>query len=272
MKAIIEAGGTKCKWGFVDSDTYTIETKGFNPNCSSLNELMGIASCVKGKIYKEIDSIIYFGAGCSNDKNKKCINDILASTFGCTDIQIFTDLEGAAIAIFGDEPGIAAILGTGTSAGYYNGKHIERQAPSLGFILGDEGSGAYLGKRLIAKIIRNELEPTICNSFFEFAQNTPSGLIKSVYSASPANGYLASFVPFISKNISNVQMRDLVKESFILFHQKHIEPLCMDISTIGFVGGIAFQFNEILQSVYTEKGIKAIVKKEAFDELMKRLK
>mgnify|MGYP003296930518 FL=1 len=268
MKLLVEAGGTKCKWGLASNGETVIETSGFNPNCSSIDNLQELAITVKMQIGYNIDSILYFGAGCSNSKSKTEIADTLSSIFKCSKVNVHTDLEGSAIALFGKESGISAILGTGASAGFFNGNEIVKQSPSLGYLLGDEGRGAYLGKTLIAKILRNEMSTDLCNNFLSKYNITPSDLIKSVYSSSPTNGYLASYVPFISHNIDNKQMSNLVEESFQLFHEKHIEPIANLSNKIGFVGGIAFQFSDILRKIYADKGFEIRILKDAFGELM----
>lgn len=266
MKLLVEAGGTKCKWGIIGDNNDIIETTGFNPNCSSIDNLYTIANDVKAHIGENVESVLYFGAGCSNRKSE--IANVIINVFNCPKVNIHTDLEGAAIALFGKESGISAIIGTGSAAGFFNGTAIEQQAPSLGYLLGDEGSGAYLGKTLIAKILRNEMSTDLCNNFLSKYNITPSDLIKSVYSSSPTNGYLASYVPFISHNIDNKQMSNLVEESFLLFHEKHIEPIANLSNKIGFVGGIAFQFSDILRKIYADKGFEIRILKDAFGELM----
>ena len=134
MKIIVEAGGTKCKWGLIDNQIRTVETIGFNPNCGHPDGLLGIAQAVAEVAKNEPDSVLYFGAGCGNQQNQELVRSTLKKVFTNAEIKVCSDLEGAAIALFGDKSGIAAILGTGAAAGYYNGKVIERQAPSLGYL------------------------------------------------------------------------------------------------------------------------------------------
>lgn len=267
MKIIVEAGGTKCKWGVIGSILQTIETQGFNPNSSDVGTLTAMAKSVSAKTTENVGSIFYFGAGCSNIANKKAVGDALTAVFKCNDVQVFTDLEGAAIALFGNQPGIAAILGTGAAAGYYNGKSIERQAPSLGYLLGDEGSGAYIGKTLIAKALRNEFSEDLNKKFFDSAKTTPAELIKNIYSTHPTNSYLASFVAFASANISEPEIAALVNDAFALFHSKHIEPLKLNNLPIGFVGGIAWQFSEQLRELYAKHNQHITIIKDAFEQL-----
>ena len=267
MRIVVEAGGTKCKWGLIDSKLQTIETQGFNPNSSDVAALTAMAESVSAKAADSVGSVIYFGAGCSNSANKKAVGEALATVFKCDDVQVFTDLEGAAIALFGKQKGIAAILGTGASAGYFNGEKIENQSPSLGYLLGDEGSGAYLGKMLVSKVLRKELPKEICDSFYDFAKTDSANLIRSIYSSPRTNEYLASFVPFISANIGKENIANMVIKSFQLFDKKHIVPIHQVEMPIGFVGGIAFQFGNILRDFYTSKGISIRILKDAFTRL-----
>ena len=171
MKIIVEAGGTKCKWGLIDNQIRTVETIGFNPNCGHPDGLLGIVQAVAEVAKNEPDSVLYFGAGCGNQQNQELVRSTLKKVFTNAEIKVCSDLEGAAIALFGNQQGFAAILGTGAAAGYYNGKVIECQAPSLGYLLGDEGSGAYIGKTLIVKVLRNELSTDLCNRFFDFCKD-----------------------------------------------------------------------------------------------------
>ena len=267
MRIIVEAGGTKCKWGLISNEIQIVETRGFNPNCSSAADLTALCATILPKTVKPVDTIIYYGAGCSGAANKKIVASALSNAFGCNNIRVFSDLEGAAIALYGNQPGIAAILGTGAAAGYYNGKEIEHMAPSLGYLLGDEGSGAYIGKTLIAKAIRGELSSNLCKRFFEFAQASPIELIKNVYSANPANSYLAGFVPFASANIAEPEIAGLIADAFALFHEKHIAPLNISNIPIGFVGGVAWQFADILRAQYAKSGIEIKILKDAFGSL-----
>ena len=267
MKIIVEAGGTKCKWGLIGSNLQTIETQGFNPNSSNVGALTAMAESVSAKTTEKVCSIIYFGAGCSNIVNKKAVCDALTAVFKCCDVQVYTDLEGAAIALFGNKPGVAAILGTGAAAGYYNGKEIERQAPSLGYLLGDEGGGAYIGKTLIAKVLRNEFSDDLCKKFYDFAGLSSAELIKSIYSANPVNSYLAGFVPFASENIAEPEIAVLIDEAFSLFHEKHIAPLNINNLSLGFVGGVAWQFADILRGQYAKRGQQITILKDAFERL-----
>ncbi|MBO7595269.1 MAG: hypothetical protein J6T12_09885 [Salinivirgaceae bacterium] len=269
MRIIVEAGGTKCKWGLTGSRTRTIETIGFNPNCGHTDGLLGIAQAVAEVAENEVESVLYFGAGCGNRQNQELVRDTLYKVFANAQIKVCSDLEGAATALFGQEQGIAAVLGTGASAGVYNGSEIIQQAPSLGYLLGDEGSGAYLGKTLIQKVLRRELSDDICRKFWDFAKSTPSELIHNIYMSATANSLLASYVPFLSENVDSEQIKSLVTNGIAKFDQKHIKILNLTDLPLGFVGGIAFQFSDMLKHHFSNQGFDIKILKDAYSELIK---
>jgi len=270
MEIVVEAGGTKCKWGIIDNGAHTIETIGFNPNCGQAEGLLGIAKAVAETAGTHAESVLYYGAGCGNKQNQEKVTEILKLVFSGANIKVCSDLEGAAYALFGNNSGIAAILGTGAAAGIYNGSEITKQAPSLGYLLGDEGSGAFLGKTLIQKVLRNELSADLCAGFWRFANTTSADLIRSIYSSSATNSYLASFATFLSQNISNEQISAIVTDGFDIFYNKHIKPLNANNLPIGFVGGIAFQFCKLLKGYFENKGHNIKVLKDAYEVLMEK--
>lgn len=269
MKIIVEAGGTKCKWGLIGNRTRTIETIGFNPNCGHADGLLGIAQAIAEVAENETESVLYFGAGCGNQQNQELVRATLCKVFTNAEIKVCSDLEGAAIALFGHEQGIAAILGTGASAGVYNRSEMLLQAPSLGYLLGDEGSGAYFGKILIQKVLRNELSKDICSKFWNFANSTPPELIHNIYMSSSPNSLLASYVPFITENLDNKPIKAIITNGIAEFDQKHIKILNRTDLPLGFVGGIAYQFSNLLKQHFNNQGFDIKILKDAYSELIK---
>ena len=276
IKLIIEAGGSKSHFGLIDNKQIAVfNTRGFNPNSSSTNELICIIEELKQiseKKYK-IQSVLYYGAGCGNELNRQLVHETLSDYFRTTSqLKVCSDLEGAAIALFGQKKGIAAILGTGAWSGYYNGEKIEMTSPSLGYLLGDEGSGTYLGKELIKRVLRKELEASLIANFQEYFKLTNEQLIKDIYSNKAQNAYLAGFVPFLSSNINHPAIEQMLSGAFLLFYEKYIKPLTYNghIQTIGIVGGIAFQFQDLLQSTINRQyQHNFIILKDAFSVLIK---
>lgn len=268
MKIIVEAGGSKCRWALIGSHTQTFTSIGFNPNTSQSSVLADAAYNINKTCVEAVEQIIFFGAGCGNNTNKQLVKEILYQAFECQDISVHTDLEAAAIAHFGNNCGIAAILGTGAAAGCFNGKTITHQAPSLGFLMGDEGSGAYLGKMLVTKIIREELNSHLCSLFWEIHNTSASELIRSIYANKSANQQLANFVPFIAQHSDYEDIKKLTTDAFNLFYEKHILPIKGDNERVGLVGGIAHQFSKQIATIFYQKGIEVAIKQESFNDLL----
>ncbi|MCQ2374313.1 MAG: hypothetical protein MJ069_00205 [Salinivirgaceae bacterium] len=267
MKLIIEAGGTKCKWA--TSQKNIITTTGFSPNTAHIDNLIKLAREVENKLPNEPDSIIYYGAGCGNSANQQLVKKSLASVFTTNNIRVTSDLEAAGFALWNTQSGLAAILGTGASAGLYNGNEIENQSPSLGYLLGDEGSGAYLGRELIRSIVRQQCPTEISELFFEQYNLSTTDLIRNVYAAQQPNAYMASFVPFMAQNCNNQFINDLLYNSFTLFYNHHIAELKSKSTNLGFVGGVAYTFQSLLKRIIEPKGFELKFLKDALSELVK---
>jgi N-acetylglucosamine kinase-like BadF-type ATPase len=171
-------------------------------------------------------------------------------------IEVASDMLGAARAICGHKPGIACILGTGSNSCSYDGERIVDNVSPLGFILGDEGSGAVLGKMLVADVLKRQLPETIIRRFHNKYQLTAAEIIDRVYRQKLPNRFLASFVPFLSENIEEPSVRALVKSSFRLFIRRNVlQYKDADLLPIGFVGSVAFYFRTPLQEVMKEEGL-----------------
>jgi glucosamine kinase len=275
MKLIVEAGGTKCRWGICnESGKSEFITKGFNPNFSEIGILKYIIEnelISKSKI-RTFDSIYYYGTGCSNPMNQQVIKEALSEYFISPEINVVSDLEGSAKAIFNEKEGLIAILGTGASAGYYNGKTLPCIAPSLGYLLGDEGSGAYLGKELIRRYLRNELDEELTFHFQNRINLNIPDIIKTIYTNPQVNSFLASYVDFLAMFQNHPVIKQMLTGAFLLFYEKHIKPLANLTSQnqIGIVGGVAWQFSNLITDLFLANyNAELIIKKEAFDELVK---
>lgn len=266
MKLIIEAGGTKCKWA--TSAGSIITTIGYSPNTAPADDLIKLAKEVKGKMPNP-SSIIYYGAGCGNPQNQQIVKNVLVSVFSTNNIRVTSDLEAAGLALWGNKSGLTAILGTGAAAGLYNGKIIETQSPSLGYLLGDEGSGAYLGRELIRSLARKQCPTEIAELFFNQYQLSNVELIRNVYAQPQPNAYLASFVPFIAENANNEFIDNLLCNAFSLFYKHHIAELKNRATNLGFVGGVAYTFQSHLKRIIEPKGFEVIFLKDALSELIK---
>jgi len=250
MILIADSGSTKTEWQFISDDNSVFETcftKGINPFYQSTEEI--IKSLEESPILKDINpaSIYFYGAGCANTEKILIVEDALKSFFGAKNILIDSDLTGAARSLCQKEEGIACILGTGSNSCHYNGKNIISNVSPLGFIIGDEGSGAVLGKKLLGDILKNQLLKEIIDLFFNTYHTDRAEILDHIYKKPFPNRYLAQYTRFISANIQHKELKQLVIESFKEFIQRNLLQY-QNISQlpIHFTGSIAFYFEEQL--------------------------
>jgi N-acetylglucosamine kinase-like BadF-type ATPase len=203
----------------------------------------------------DIDSIYFYGAGCSFPDKKILVSRALVRFFGNSMIEIQSDLLGAARSLFQHEKGIACILGTGSNSCYYNGKEIEQNVSPLGFILGDEGSGAVLGKLFIADCLKNQLPVELKEKFLTCYELTPEMILENVYKKPFPNRYLAQFTPFLLENIEEPSIFNLVYDSFDAFLIRNVMQYPLDDIQIGFVGSVAYYFRDTIEIVASERRI-----------------
>lgn len=259
MILIADSGSTKTEWALVSEDeTETFETSGMNPYFVTQNELFKIKEIVLKKVNgRSITNIFFFGAGCNSSEKKNVIEDFLKSTFIYSKIEIESDLLGAAKALFGNNKGIAVILGTGANSGYYNGKEITFKTESLGYVLGDEGSGAYIGKQFIINLLYGNFSKEIETNFKKEFGIGKTEILENIYRKPNANKYLASFTHFIKKHIGNKEVKKVIENAFDELITNHLLKYPeIKKSKVGFVGSIASVFSEILIERCKFNGIK----------------
>lgn len=201
-------------------------------------------------------TIFFYGAGCSSEEKRKIVMDAIKSNFPQSEIEINHDLLGAARALCGHQEGIAAILGTGSNSCYYDGKQIVENIASLGFILGDEGSGAHIGKTFIQAYLNNELPEKLVSSFEQRFNLSKDNILDSVYKKSMPSKYLASFSKFIYQNLKEEYVINLVADSFEQFFDKHIckYPKHKGVK-LSCVGSVAYYYSNILRAVALKKNV-----------------
>lgn len=249
---IADAGSTKTKWSYIKDkaeDIVRVESPGINPAHESSASIRLIFKTVKDFLkIKNIDKVYFFGSGCATESLKKSLHNILWEEFRAENIIVESDLYGAAISLFGNSEGIACILGTGSNSGFYSKGIIEYKIPSLGFILGDEGGGVALGKSLINAVFKQNLTSNTVNLFQNEYNLSLDEIIEKVYRQPKPAPFIASFSPFLLKNIHIPEIREIVEKEFDSFFLKNIIPYKPDPEyKIGFVGSIAFNFSSILK-------------------------
>jgi len=263
MILVADSGSTKTDWRLIDDKKNILQfnTQGLNPyfitgqeienelNKKLLPQLKKTTSNFKGELF-------FYGSGCGAEKKKKIVSQSLMRLFPDSKIEIQTDMLGAARALCGKNNGIASILGTGSNSCYYDGRSIAEQSASLGFILGDEGSGAHIGKTLITALLDKELTPGIEKQFFDRFKTNRDEIIDAVYKQPFPNRYLSSFSKFVFQNIKDQQLYDLVANCFRTFFDKQILKLDKGTPhTFHCTGSVGFYFSNILRRVAEEKNI-----------------
>ena len=171
-------------------------------------------------------------------------------------VEVNTDMLAAARGLCEHEPGIACIMGTGSNSGYYDGEHIKANVSPLGFILGDEGSGAYLGKLLVGDILKNQMTPELKDKFLKQFDLEPGDIIDRVYRKPFPNRFLASLSPFLAQNLHEPCVHTLVLNSFKAFLKRNVMQYDYEHSKVHFIGSVAFHYKEVLAEATQEMGIQ----------------
>jgi N-acetylglucosamine kinase-like BadF-type ATPase len=249
MILIADSGSTKTEWRITDKgkSIKKILTSGMNPYFQNQDE---IAKEIEQKLLPEIngftiEATCFYGAGCATPEKSKLIAGVIHRYLSCP-VEAYSDLMGAARALCGKYPGIACILGTGSNSCFYNGESIVKNIPPLGFILGDEGSGAVLGKELVSDCLKNQLPLHLKDKFFEQYRLTPAIILEQVYKQPFPNRYLAGFSKFLLENIKEPAIYNLVYDSFQRFFIRNVMQYDYREYPIFFTGSVAFYYRDVL--------------------------
>ncbi len=258
MILIADSGSTKCDWVLADSaNDIRVSTEGINPffcNEQQMEEIVEKHLVSKISQYT-VDKIYFFGAGCRDDK-KQIVLNVLSRFFSNATVEIDSDLKGAAIALFGNRSGIASIIGTGSISCVYDGTKIIESISPLGYVLGDEGSGAVLGKKFLGDCFKNQIPAKLKKRFLTKYPLTIAELIDKTYCRPFANRFLASFTPFLKDNISDPYVYNLVFDSFTEFFTRNILQYDKYADyEVSFCGSIAYYFADVLEVAAYENGI-----------------
>jgi glucosamine kinase len=253
MKFVVESGSTKANWAMVDTEGTIVnlfDTMGFNPffHTSDFigkqirkNEALAVTA-------SSIDEVYFYGAGCSSDHYKQIVAHGLMQVFTKASIHVDHDLVAAAYSTYSGKPCISCIIGTGSNSCYFDGHNLYEEVPALAYILGDEGSGSYFGKRLLTDYLYKKLPEHIAEDFEDSYLLSKAIIFENVYQKPHANVYLASFTPFVGKHKEHPYFNEIIHEGMRLFLQNHV--CCYanykEVPT-HFVGSVAFHFSEILQ-------------------------
>lgn len=252
MILIADSGSSKTDWVLLSSDAEKkLESKGINPFFQDTIEITkSLTTCFTEVEKNKVQQIFFYGAGCIPNQTDAIVYDALHQTFPTAEIFVYDDLVGAARALLDKQKGIACILGTGANSCYYDGVNIADKVPTLGYILGDEGSGAYLGKIFINDYFKRAL-PTDFHAIAteELKLHWPD-VLQKVYKQPYPNRYLASFSAFFAKHKEQPYIQQLLSDAFSAFLQKNVlrYPQSKDVP-VAFVGSIAYHYTDVLQRV-----------------------
>ncbi len=262
LTLIADSGSTKTAWrGFAGNEIFLeTETGGLNPVYLS-------EDAIRDEVDKnlapfidptKVDRLYFFGAGCHSAEMQMHTQNALSLFFSQSLLHIYSDMEGAAIGLFGTGSGIACILGTGSNSCHWNGKSIESSIPALGYILGDEGSGAWMGKKIAADYLRKRLPDDISRMLEDDFTNDLGFFLKKIYQNEYASRFLASLTGKINNLTDHPYVLALQYEAIEVFYQTHIAMYKNNSLPVGFVGGLADSMRPTISKFCTGKGINNV--------------
>lgn len=253
VKLIADSGSTKAEWSLLNNGKRkTILTQGISPYFLSKDQVIDLLlkELKPGLKNIQVDEVYYYGTGCANPDNAKLIKSAIKEIFPEAKIDVTHDLLAAARALCGNEKGIACILGTGSNSCYYNGKKIMSNSPGLGYVLGDEGSGAYLGKKVLQYYLYNTFDDELKGRFDLTYLTNKSEILENVYKKPLPNRYLAGFVMFLAENRGHYMIENIIEDCLNDFFFTH---LCKYKETwtlpVNFAGSVAFGFRDVLEQL-----------------------
>ena len=271
---IADAGSSKTDWALLSGSPRKVErlnTAGINPMIMKTVDILTILEDVFERLPEDtlVTEIHYFGAGCRGE-GSRIMRQLLETVFRCDHVEVDSDMTGAARGLLGKRKGIACILGTGSNSCLYDGHDIIENVPSLGFILGDEGSGSALGKRLLADALKGVMPERLREEFFSEFPVTVDNVIKNVYRQPNPNRYLASFAPFALKHIGEEYMKDLTKAEFGRFFERNVKRYPNHSSLpIVMTGSVAYHFADVIRETAAGMGLDILkIVKSPIEEMI----
>jgi len=261
MILIADSGSTKCAWAVCNTDGEILsidETLGFNPKYSSFESITSELNSSKlNSIKSDIQEVYFYGAGCSSEIKNIIIKEPLQSFFSNAKIIIKHDLEAALKSTYKGSPIISCILGTGSNSCVFDGNNIIENAPSLGYIAGDEASGNFFGKQLINLYVNNALPKNIIEKFENWTPERKEKIIENIYSVQRPNLYLATFFRFMYENKNEKKFDSIFRKGIQHFFDLHIK--CFENHKdyhLTFVGSVAFYLSDYINEIAKKEGMQ----------------
>lgn len=253
MIIVAESGSTKTDWMVSDGISSSfLRTAGLNPQLGECDgniaeEVSAWIKVISGT--GNIEAFYFYGAGVLPGKAEEKLRSLFAPLFPCGHMEFGSDLIAAARATCGDNAGIVAILGTGANSCLWDGCRIVRHVPALGYVLGDEGGGAYIGRRLLSDYLKGVMPVPTAAAFSAAYEISEEDVVRKVYAEPYPNRYMASFVPFAAENMALPGIARIVEEGFSEFVKRNLYPYPTDSYPVNFVGSVASVFRPVLEDV-----------------------
>ena len=257
-KLIVDSGSTKSTWRICwgKHPEFEMEIQGFNPYLQSYEEIQkDLKTALLPHNWSDIDVVYFYGAGCVFDK-ADIMHKALSEAIPSAEVHVYSDLLGAAHSTCGTQAGIACIMGTGSNSCFYDGVKIEKNVPSLGYVLGDEGGGVALGRRLVSDVLRGILPKALQDAFRERFNLTQADILDRVYKQPYPNRFLAGLSPFLFEHKADPSVRQLVGDCFLSFFERTVMLYDYQRYETHFIGSIAFYYSDILTEIATIQGIR----------------
>ena len=256
MILIADSGSTKCSWVLTDEDNHKImqcNTIGFNPYFIDENSILNhLENSELDDFKKNVKKIYFYGAGCSCEEMNLIIKKPLSNFFSNASVNVMHDLEAACYAMYNNKPNVTCILGTGSNSCFFDGKNIKENAPSLGFMLGDEASGNYFGKKIINYYFNGLFDNELKVKFKANFEHDLMSIKKNIYD-SRANVYLSKFFPFVSNNKHHTIIKNLISETLDNFFDVHVNCFKkFEPQEINFIGSVSYFLKDEIK-IITEK-------------------
>jgi N-acetylglucosamine kinase-like BadF-type ATPase len=270
---IADSGSTKCEWRLLhEGKTKKIFTTGISPYFLNADQVTALLQKeLLPKIKKTpVDNLFFYGTGLKDNANKKFIRVVLKKIFPGAAVEVQTDLLAAARALSKNDKGVCCILGTGSNSCYYNGKKIVRNSPGIGYVLGDEGSGAYLGKKVIQYFLYNTFDEELNLAFMNEYNTNADEIIMNVYTKPQPNRYLASFALFLAENRGHYMIENIIEDGMNDFFFTHLIKYRESwLYPVHFTGSIAYGFKDVIKGLCNSYEMEAgLILKQPMDGLV----
>lgn len=273
MILLAGSGSTHTEWALVERGQIVeqAETAGLNPYFHTRREISHIIRLELPEVFfkTKLEKVYFYGSGCGNLDKIKQVEASLVAQFR-TPAEVYSDLLGAARGLLQHNPGLAALISTGTNSCFYDGERIVKNIMPCGYVLGDEGSSAYMGKLLLSDVLKELVPPYVITKFYDHYKLTPDQIMDMVYSQPQPNNVLSQFSTFLYDNLDLDYCRKLVYESFLTFFRRNLIAYDYEKYPLCVAGSTACTFRHLLEQAAEEFGVRiAKIEPSAIEGLIK---